>query len=139
MLVRFGFEETLYPFKCKIPAKFYPFKDKSPAHTFLYHANRGGQNSWADKASHVRDFPVQASEAWPHFNTNFLQERHGRDYRLARLPNRLGKTMAPPKNSEWRDACQIKSAAVRNWFLSIASGLPQDALCAVGFRRNPNP
>lgn len=45
VLVRSGFEEMLYPFKCKIPAKFYPFKDKSLANTFLYHANSGGQNS----------------------------------------------------------------------------------------------
>ena len=45
MLVHSGFEEMLYPFKRKIPAKFYPFKDNSLANTFLYHANRGGQNS----------------------------------------------------------------------------------------------
>lgn len=58
-----GFEEILHPFKRKIPANFYPFKDKSLANTFLYHAKRGSQNSWTDKASHVRDFPIQASLA----------------------------------------------------------------------------
>lgn len=81
MLVCSGFEETLYPFKCKIPVKFYPFKDKSLANTFLYHANRGSQNSWANKASHVRDFPVQVSKAWQSFNINFLQEKHELNYR----------------------------------------------------------
>lgn len=58
-----GFEEILHPFKRKIPENVYPFKDKSLANTFLYHANRGSQNSWTDKANHVRDFPIQASLA----------------------------------------------------------------------------
>lgn len=55
-----GFEEIFHPFKRKILANFYPFKDKSLANTFLYHIS---QNSWTEKASHVRDFPIQASLA----------------------------------------------------------------------------
>lgn len=58
-----GFEEILHPFKRKIPENFDPFKDKSLANIFVYHANRGSQNSWTDKASHVSDFPIQASLA----------------------------------------------------------------------------